>query len=158
MTNLDSILKSRDITLLMKLHIVKTVIFLVAMYRCESWTIKKAACQKLVLSNCGAGEDESPLDSKEIKPVNSKGNQPWIFIGKSDAEDPIFWSPDSKVWLIGKDLDAGKHWRQEDKAVTEDEVVGWHHRLNRRESESTLGGSEGQGSLRSLGSHRAGQD
>ena len=76
MTNLDSILKSRDITLLMKLHIVKTVIFLVAMYRCESWTIKKAACQKLVLSNCGAGEDESLLDSKEIKPVNSKGNQP----------------------------------------------------------------------------------
>ena len=76
MTDLDSILKSRDITLLMKVHIVKTMIFLVAMYRCESWTIKKAACQKLMLSNCDAGEDENPWDSKEIKPVNSKGNQP----------------------------------------------------------------------------------
>ena len=76
MKNLDGILKSRDITLLMKLHIVKTMIFLVAMYRCERWTIKKAACQKLMLSNCGAGKDESPLDSKEIKPVNPKGNQP----------------------------------------------------------------------------------
>ena len=157
MTILDSILKSRDITLLMRLHIVKTI-FPVAMYSCERWTIKKAACQKLMLSNCGAGKDESPLDSKEIKPVNSKGNQPWIFIGKSDAEDPIFWSPDSKVCLIGKDLDAGKHWRQEDKGVTEDEVVGWHHWLNRREFEQTLGGSEGQGSLQSLGLQRAGQD
>ena len=110
-----SILKRWDITLLPRVHVVKAMVFTVVMYRCESWTIKKAACQKLMLSNCGAGEDENPWDSKEIKPVNSKGNQPWIFIGKSDAEDPIYWSPDSMGWLIGKDPDAGKHWRQEDK-------------------------------------------
>ena len=63
---------------------------------------------------------ESPLDCKEIKPVNPKGNQPWIFIGRIDAETPIFWPPDAKSQLIGKDLDAGKDWRQEEKGVTED--------------------------------------
>ena len=154
LTNLDSILKSRDVTMLMKVHIVKTMIFLVVMYRCESWTIKKAACQKLMLPNCGAGEDKSPLDSKDSKPVSSKGNQPWISIGKSDAEDPIFWQPDLNGWLVEKDLDAGKHWRQEGKGMTEDEMAGWHHWLNRHEFEQTPGGSEGQGSLQSLGSQR----
>ena len=70
---------------------------------------------------------ESPLDCKEIKPVNSKGNQPWIFIGRTDAEAPILWPPDAKNWLIGKDPDARKYWRQEEKEMTEDEIVGWHH-------------------------------
>ena len=80
---------------------------------------------------------ESPLDCKEIKPVNPKGNQPWIFIGRTDveAETPILWPPDSKNWLIGKDPDAGKDWGQEEKGMTEDEMVGWHHWLDGHEFE-----------------------
>ena len=91
---------------------------------------------------------ESHLDSK-IKPVNHKGNQPWIFIWRTDAkaEAPILWPPDVKSHLIGKDLDAGKDWGQEKKRVTEDEMVGWHHWLNGHESEQTPEDSEGQGSL-----------
>ena len=77
---------------------------------------------------------ESPLDSKEIKPVNPKRNQSWIFIGKTDAETPILWPPDAKNWLIGKDPDAGKDWRQEEKGMTEDEIVGWDQ-LNGHEFE-----------------------
>ena len=90
---------------------------------------------------------ESPLNSKEIKPVNSKGNQPWIFIGRTSAEAAIFWPPDVKRWLIEKAPDAGKDWGQEEKGATEDETVGWHHQLKGPESEQTLGDSEGQGSL-----------
>ena len=87
--------------------------------------------------------------SKDIKPVSPKGNQPWIFIGRTDAEvqAPILWPPDAKSWLIGKGRDAGKDWRQEEKGVTEDEVVGWHHRFNGHEFEHIPGDSEGQGSL-----------
>ena len=72
---------------------------------------------------------ESPLDNEEIKPINPKGNQPWILIGRTDAEaeDPMLWPPDAKSWLIEKDPDAGKDWRQKEKMVTEDEMVGWHH-------------------------------
>ena len=76
---------------------------------------------------------ESPLESKEIKPVNPKGNQSWIFIGRTDAEAPTLWPPDVKSCLIWKDPDAGKDWRQEEKGTTEDEMVGWHHRFNRHE-------------------------
>ena len=94
---------------------------------------------------------ESPLDSKEIRPVNPKGNQPWIFIGKSDAEAEaeatILWLPDVKNWLIGKDLDTGKDWRQEEKGATEDKIVGSYHLFNRHEFEKTPGESKGQGSL-----------
>ena len=92
---------------------------------------------------------ESPLDSKEIKPVNPKGNQPWIFIGKANdgAKTPILWPPDAKSQLIGKDPDAGRDWGQEEKGVTEDEMIGWHHQLSGLEFEQTPGGSEGQGSL-----------
>ena len=92
---------------------------------------------------------ESRLDCKEIKPVNPKGNQPWIFIGRTDAEaeGPIIWPPESKIWLIGKDPDAGKDWRQEEKGTTEDKMVGWHHWLNGHEFEQAPGDSEGQGSL-----------
>ena len=91
----------------------------------------------------------SPLDCKEIKPVNPKGNQPWIFTGRTDAkaETPILWPPDAKSWLTGKDPDAGKDWGQEEKAATEDEMVGWYHWLSGCEFEQTLGDSEGQGSL-----------
>ena len=91
---------------------------------------------------------ESPLYCKEIKPVHPKGNQPWIFIGRTDAEaeTPIFWPPGVKNWLIGKDPDAGKDWRQEEKGTT-DQMVGWHYWLNGHEFEQSLGDSEGQGKL-----------
>ena len=92
---------------------------------------------------------ESPLDCKEIHPVNPKGNQSWIFIGRTDAETktPILWAPDVKEWLIGKDPDAGKDWRQEEKETTEDEMVRWHQWLNEREFEQAPGVGDGQGSL-----------
>ena len=90
---------------------------------------------------------ESPLDFKEIKLVNPKENQSWIFIGGTDAEAPILWPPDGKSWLIRKDLDAGKDWRQEEKGMTEDEMAGWHHQLDGHEFEQTLGVGDGQGSL-----------
>ena len=92
---------------------------------------------------------ESPLDCKEIKPVNPKGNQSWIFTGRPDAEaeTPILWLPDVKSQLIKKDPDAGKDWGQEEKGVTEDEMVEWHHWLNGQEFEQAPGDSEAQGSL-----------
>ena len=92
---------------------------------------------------------ESPLDYKEIQPVHPKGNQSWIFIGRTDAEveTPILWPPDVKNWLIWKDPDAGKGWGQEAKGMTEDEMAGWHHRLDGREFEWTLGVGDGQGGL-----------
>ena len=132
MTNLDSILKSRDITLSTKVCLVKTMVFPVVMYRCESWTIKKAEHQRIwtvVLEETL----ESPLNSKEIQPVHPKGNQSWVFIGRTDveAEIPILWPPDAKNWLIGKDSDAGKDWRQQEKGMTE----GWHHQLDGHEFE-----------------------
>ena len=99
-----------------------------------------------MLLNCGVGEDSwSPLDCKEIQLVYPKGNQPWIFIGRTDteAEPPILWPPDLKSQLIGKDPDAGKDWRQEEKGITEDKMVGWHHQLNGHEFEQTLGDGEG---------------
>ena len=91
----------------------------------------------------------SPLDIKEIKSVSPKGNQPWIFIGRTDAETkaPVLWPPDAKNWLIRKDSDAGKDWRQEEKGMTEEEMVGWHHQLNGHEFEQALGDGEGQGSV-----------
>ena len=91
-----------------------------------------------MLLNYGIGEDfKSLLDYKEIQPVNPKGNQPWIYIGRTDAEaeTPIFWPPDAKNWLIWKDPDAGKDWRQEEKGMTEDEMFGWHHQLSTCEFE-----------------------
>ena len=90
---------------------------------------------------------ESPLNSKEIKPVNLKGNQPLILIGRTDDEAPIPWPPDAKSQHIGKDPDAGKDGRQEEKGAAEDEMVGWHHRLNGHEFEQTLEDSEGQGTV-----------
>ena len=91
---------------------------------------------------------ESPSDSKEIKPVNPKGNQPWIFTWKTDAEAeaPMLWPPDAKSWLIWIDPDAGQDWRREEKGTAEDEMVGWHHGLNGHEFEHTPGDGEGQGS------------
>ena len=92
---------------------------------------------------------ESPLDCKEIQLVHPQGDQSWVFIGKTDveAETPILWPPEMKSWLIGKDLDARKDWRQEEKGTTENKVVGWHHRLNGHEFEWTPGVGDGQGGL-----------
>ena len=90
---------------------------------------------------------EGPLDSKEIEPVHPKGNQSWIFIGRTDAEAPILWPLNAKNWLTGKDPDAGKDWRWKEKGTTEDETVGWHHRLNGHEFEWTPGVGDGQGGL-----------
>ena len=92
---------------------------------------------------------ESPLDCKEIQPVNCKGGQSWIFVGrtKAEGEAPRLWPPDSRSWLIRKDPDDGKDWRQEKKGTTEDEMDGWHHQLNGHEFEQILGDGRGQGSL-----------
>ena len=146
MTRLDSILKSRDITLLTKVLIVKAMVFPVVIYRCEldhkeSWAPKNWCLQIVVLEKILY----SPLDCK-IKPVNPKGNQPWLFIGRTDAEAeaPILWPPDVKNQLIGKDPDAGQDWGQKEKRVAEDKMVGWHHLLKAHEFEQILGDIEGQ--------------
>ena len=139
MTNLDSILKSRDITLPTKVCLVKAMVFPVVMYGCESWTIKESwalmnwCFWTVVLEKTL----ESPLDCKEIQPGHPKGDQSWIFIGRSnaEAETPILGPPDVKKWLLGKDPDAGKDWRWEEKVTTEDDMFGWHHQLNGHEFE-----------------------
>ena len=108
----------------------------------------RLSAEELMLLNCADEKAlESPLDCKEIKPFNSKGNQSWIFIGRTDAEVPIPWPPDAKSHLTGKDPDAGTNWGQEEKRVTEDEMVGWYHWLNGHEFEQTPRDTEGQGSL-----------
>ena len=110
----------------------------------EGWVPKNWCFWTVVLEKL-----ESPLDSKEIKPINPKGNQSWIHIGRIDTEAkaPILWPPDAKSQLIGKDPDSGKHWRQEEKVTTEDEMIGWHHRLYGHEFEQAPGVGDGQGSL-----------
>ena len=138
MTNLDSILKSRDITLPTKVHLVKSMVFPVVTYGCESWTIKKAGhwiidafelwyWRRLLRVPWTARRSNQSI-LKEIS---------WIFIDKADAEaeTPILWPPDGKNWLLGKDSDAGKYWKQEEKGMTEDKMVGWHHWLNGHEFE-----------------------
>ena len=118
-----SALKSRNITLLTK---VKAMVFPVVIYGCDSWTIKKAECQRIDTFKLWSWRRlESPLDSKKIKPVKPKGNQPWIVTGRTDAEAPILWPPDGKSKLTGKDSDAGKDWRQAEKEETENEWDGW---------------------------------
>ena len=109
----------------------------------EGWALKNLCFWTVVLGKT----PEIPLDYKEIKPVSSKENRVLIFIGRTDAEAPILWPHDVKSWLSGKDPDAGKDWRQEQKGTTEDEVVAWHHRLNGHEFEQALGDGDGQGSL-----------
>ena len=145
------ILKSRDFTLPSKVHQVKALFFSsshVWMWELdykESWMLKNWCFWTVVLEKTL----ESPLDSREIQPVHPKGNQSWILIGRTDAEaeTAILWLPDVKNWLIWKDPNAGKDWRWEEKGTTEDEMVGWHHRLNGHESGWTLGAGDGQGGL-----------
>ena len=145
MTNLNSTLKNRDITLLTKAHLVKAMVFPAIMYGCESWIIKKVEWQRIDVFKLGCWR--RLLDCKEIKPVHPKGNQSWILIGRTDAEAPIIWPPDEKNWHIGKDPDAEKDWRQEEKGTTEDVMVGWHHQLSGHEFKQALGVGDGQGSL-----------
>ena len=145
MTNQNSVLKSRDISLPTKVNIVKAMVFLAVMYGFESWTIRLSAKDWCFWSVMLEKTLESPLDWKEIKLVNPKGNQPWIFIGRTDAEAPIFWPPDARSLLIGKDPDDGKDWRQ--RRRWQDEMVRWYHRLNGPEFEQTQEDSEGQESL-----------
>ena len=111
----------------------------------ESWALKNWHFRTVVLEKTL----ESPSDCKEIKPINLEGNQSWIFIGRTDteAETPILWPPDVKNCLIGKAPDAGKVWRQEEKGMTDDEMVGWHPRLDGHEFEQALGVDDGQESL-----------
>ena len=138
LTNLDSILKSRNITLPTKVHLVKAMVFSVIMYECEldykeSWALKNWCFWTVVLEKTL----ESSLRCREVQPVHPQGNQSWIFIGRTDAEaeTPILWPPDMKNWLTGKDPDAGKDWRWEEEWTTEDEMVGWHHWLDGHEFE-----------------------
>ena len=136
MINLDSILKSRDITLPTNVCLVKAMVFPVVMYGCESWTIKKAEHWKSDAFELWYWRRLlSPLDCKEIQPVHPKGNQSWIFIGRTDveAEAPILWPLDATNELIGKVSDARTDWRWEEKGTTEDEMVEWHHGLNGHE-------------------------
>ena len=114
----------------------------------ENWCFSTVVLEKTL---------QSTLDCKEIKPVNPKGNQSWIFIGRTHTEAPILWPPDAKSQLIRKGTNVGKVWKQEEKGMTEDKKVGWHHRLNGHESEQALGDSEGQGSLACC-SQRAGHN
>ena len=142
-TNLDSILKSRDTILLTKVHQVKAMFFSssqVWMWELdhkESWVLKSWCFWTVVLEKTL----ESPLDYKEIQPVSPKGDESLIFTGRADAEaeTPILWPSDAKNWLIGKDPDAGKDWRREEKREIEDEKDGWHHWLNGHEFEWALG-------------------
>ena len=150
MTNLDSILKSRDITLPTKVHLVKAMVFPVVMNGCESWTIKKVEQWRIDAFELWYLRRllRIPEDCKDIQPVHPKGNQSWIFIRRTDAEaETQLWPPDAKNWLIGKDPDAGKDWRQEETGTTEDEMVGWHHQLDECEFEQAPGVGDGQGSL-----------
>ena len=132
-TNLDSILKSRDITLPTKVHLIKAMVFPVVMYGCKRWTLKKAECWRIDSLElwCGRRLLRVPWIARR------SNNQSWIFIGRTDgeAETAILWPPDAKNWLIGKDPDAGEHWRWEEKDMAEDEMVRWHHSLDGHEFE-----------------------
>ena len=145
-------IKKQDITLPTKVRLVKAMVFPGVMYGCweldhkESWVQKSLCFWAVVLEKTL----ESPFECKEIQPVNPEGNQPWMFIVKTDAkaETPILWLPDTKNWFIGKDPDAGKGWRQEEKVTTDDEMVGWHHQLDGYEFGQALRViGDGQGTL-----------
>ena len=150
-TNLDSIFKSRDITLSTKVHLVKAMVFSsnnVWMQELDykgSWAPKNWCFWSVVLEKTL----QSPLNGKEIQPVHLKGDQSRMFIGRTDveAETPILWPSDVKSWLIWKDPDDGKNWGQEEKGPTEDEMVGWHHWLDGHGFGWTPGAGDGQGGL-----------
>ena len=139
MTNLDSILKSRDITLPTKVCLVKAMVFPVVMYGCESWTLKKAEHWRIDAFElwCWRRLLRVPWTARRSNQSILNPNQSWLFTGRTDveAETPILWPPDVKNWLIGKDPDDEKDWRWEEKGTTEDEMVGWHHQCDGHEFE-----------------------
>ena len=149
MTNLDSILKSRDSTspttvcLSQSYCFSSSHVWMWELDHKEIWVPQNWCFWTVVLEKTL----ESPLDCREIQPVNPKGNQSWIFIGKTDTEAPILWLPNEKNWFIGKDPDAGKDWNWEEKGAIEGEMVGWHHWLDGHELEQAPGVADGQGSL-----------
>ena len=157
MTNRDSIFKSRDIALPPKVHLVKSVygffsghVWMWELNYKESWAPKNWSFWTVGLDKTL----ESPLDCKEIQSVHPKGHQSWGFIGRTDveAETPVLWPPHVKSWLIGKDPNAWEDWGQEEKGMTEDEMVGWHHQLNGHGFRGTPGVSDGQEGLACCGS------
>ena len=141
MTNLDSIFKSRDITLPTKVCLVKAMVFPVVMYGCESWTVKKAEHRRIDAFElwCWWRLLRVPWTARRSNQSILKEFSPGIFFGRNDAkaETPVVWPPHAKSWLIGKDSDPGRDWGQEEKETTEDEMAGWHHWLDERESEWT---------------------
>ena len=145
-----------------KVCLVKAVVVPVVMYGCASWTIEKAECRRIGFWTVVLKTLESPLDCEEIQSVHPKGDQSWVFTGRTDvqAETPILWPPDAKSWFTGKDPDAGKDWGQEEKGTTEDEMVRWHRRLNGHGFGWTPGVGDGQGDLVCCGSRscRVGHD
>ena len=139
MTNLDNILKSRDITLPTKVCLVKAMVFPVVMYECESWTVKKSECQRIDAFElwCWRRLLRVPWTARRFNQSILKEISPGCSLEgvMLKAETPVFWPPHVKSGLIGKESDAGRDWGQEEKGMTEDEMVGWHHRLDGRESE-----------------------
>ena len=125
------------------------MVFPVVLYGCESWTVKKAERWRIDAFELWCWRRLLRVPWTARRSNHSKGDHPWVFFGRSDAkaETPVLWPPHAKSWLIGKDSDAGRNWGQEEKGMTEDEMAGWHHRLNGREFEWTPGDGDGQGGL-----------
>ena len=150
MTNLDSIFRSRDITLPTEVRLVKAMVFPVVMYGCESWTVKKAERWRIAAFElwCWRRLFRVPWTARRSNQYILK-DQSWVFVGRTDAkaETPILWPPHAKSWLTGKDSDAGRDWGQEEKGTTEDEMAGWHHWLDGHEFEWTPGVGDGHGGL-----------
>ena len=149
MTTLDSIFKSRDITLPTKVHLVKAMVFPVVMYGCESWTVKKAERWRIDAFELWCWRRLLRVPWTARRSNQSILKHPWDSSGRNDAEaeTPVLWPPHAKSWLIGKDSDAGRDWGQEEKGTTQDEMAGWHHQLDGREFEWTPGDGDGQGGL-----------
>ena len=149
MPNIDSILKSRDNTLPTKVHLVKAMVFPVVMYGCESWTVKKAECQRIDAFELGCWRRllRVPWTARRSNQSILKEISPGCSLEGLMLKHPILWPPHAKRWLIGKDSDAGRDWGQEEKGTTEDEMAGWHHRLDGHEFRWTPGAGDGQGGL-----------
>ena len=145
MTNLDSILKSNKGPSSQGYGFSSGHVWMRELDCEESWALKNWCFWTVMLEKTL----ESPLDCKEIQQVHTKGDQSWVFFGRTDAkaETPVLWPPHAKSWLMGKDSDAGKDWGQEEKGMTENEMTGWHHRLNGLEYEWTPGDGDGQEGL-----------
>ena len=165
MTNLDSIFKSRDITLPTKVCLVKAVVFPVVTYRCESWTVKKAERRRIDAFElwCWRRRLRVPCTARRSnQSVLKEISQPWVFFGRNDikAETPVLWPPHVKSWLIGKDSDAGRDWEQEEKGAIEDEMAGWHHQLDGWVwvNSGSWWWTGRPGVLRFMGSQRVGHD